>query len=94
MIEIVENYVRIIVFEFTNFFPEAINYFYKLIHETAKTSKPIRISGKRTNVILMSEDDWKAIQETLYIVSITGMRESIIIGMKTFIDRCADKLVW
>jgi prevent-host-death family protein len=73
---------------------QARNNLYKLIDETAKASEPIHISGKRTNAVLLSEDDWKAIQETLYLVSIPGMRESIIKGLKTPVDKCADKLSW
>lgn len=67
---------------------------YKLIDETARESEPIHISGKRSNAVLLSEEDWKSIQETLYLVSVSGMRESIINGMKTPVEKCSDKLVW
>ena len=67
---------------------------YKLIDETAKNSEPIYISGKRNNAVLLSEDDWRAVEETLYLLSIPKMRESIIKGMKTPIDKCSDKLIW
>lgn len=67
---------------------------YKLIDETAKSSEPIHITGKRANSVLISEEDWSAIQETLYLLSIPGMRESIIKGMKTPVKKCSDKLVW
>ncbi len=67
---------------------------YKLIDETAKDSEPIYISGKRNNAVLLSEDDWRAIEETLYLLSIPKMRESIIKGMKTPVDKCSDKLTW
>ncbi len=67
---------------------------YKLIDETAKDSEPIYISGKRNNAVLLSEDDWRAVEETLYLLSIPKMRESIIKGMKTPIDKCSDKLIW
>lgn len=67
---------------------------YKLIDETAKSSEPIHITGKRTNSVLISEEDWNAIQETLYLLSIPGMRESIIKGMKTPVKKCSDNLVW
>ncbi|QWE20901.1 type II toxin-antitoxin system Phd/YefM family antitoxin [Polynucleobacter sp. AP-Kolm-20A-A1] len=50
---------------------------YRLIDQAAETHKPIIISGKRTNAVLVSEEDWSAIQETLYRVAIPGMRESI-----------------
>ena len=67
---------------------------YKLIDETAKDSEPIYISGKRNNAVLLSEDDWRAVEETLYLLSIPRMRESIIKGMKTPVDKCSDKLLW
>jgi len=67
---------------------------YALIDETAKTHKPITITGKRGNAVLLSEDDWNAINETLYLVSIPGMRESICEGMETNIDDCKESLDW
>lgn len=66
--------------------------FYRLIDETA--NEPIHISGKRNNAVLLSEEDWKSIEETLYLLSIPNMRESIIEGMKTPIEQCSDKLIW
>lgn len=73
---------------------KARNNLFKLIDETAKESEPIYISGKRNNAVLLSEEDWRSIQETLYLLSIPNMRESIIKGMKTPIDKCSDKLIW
>ena len=67
---------------------------YKLIDETATGHEPIHITGKRSNAILIAEDDWKAIQETVYLLSIPGMRESIIEGMKTPVDQCSEELDW
>lgn len=55
---------------------EARSKLYALIDETSKTHKPITLTGKRGNVVLPSEEDWNAINETLYLVSIPGMRES------------------
>jgi prevent-host-death family protein len=72
----------------------ARNNLYKLIDETATLSEPIHISGKRTNAVLLSEDDWRDIQETLYLLSIPKMREKIIRGMKTPVEKCSDKLPW
>ncbi len=72
----------------------ARNNLYKLIDETSKVSEPIHISGKRTSAVLLSEDDWRAIQETLYLLSIPKMRETIIKEMKTTVDKCSDKLPW
>jgi len=54
---------------------------YQLLDEAAESHEPIQITGKRSNAVLVSEDDWRSIQETLYLVSIPGMRESIREGM-------------
>ena len=73
---------------------KARNNLYKLIDETSEANEPIYISGKRNNAVLVSEEDWKAIQETLYLTSIPNMRESIKKGMKTPVNNCSDKLPW
>ena len=70
------------------------NNLYKLIDETAEANEPIHISGKRTNAVLLSEEDWQSIQETLFLISIPGMRESIIKGVKTPVEKCAKELSW
>ena len=67
---------------------------YSLIDEASSTHKPIRITGKRSNAVLLSEEDWNAINETLYLVSIPGMRESIQKGMKTKLNDCDKDLSW
>lgn len=67
---------------------------YKLLDETASSHAPIQITGKRANAVLISEEDWRAIQETLYLLSIPKMRESIQKGIKTPIDKCAKDLKW
>jgi len=67
---------------------------YKLMDETAESHCPIQITGKRVNAVLISEEDWRAIQETLYLVSIPGMRESIIKGLKTPVGKCSPELKW
>ena len=59
-----------------------------LINEASQTHKPIVITGKRKNAVLLAEEDWNAINETLYLVSIPGMRESIIEGMETDLGKC------
>lgn len=73
---------------------QARNNLYKLIDETAQMSEPIHISGKRTNAVLISEEDWRDIQETLYLLSVPDIREKITKGLKTPVDKCADKLPW
>ena len=67
---------------------------YKLLDDTAASHEPIQITGKRTNGVLVSEDDWRAIQETLYLLSIPGMRESIRKGLATPVDKCLPELKW
>ncbi|WP_320043962.1 type II toxin-antitoxin system Phd/YefM family antitoxin [uncultured Desulfobacter sp.] len=67
---------------------------YRLLDEVSESHKPALITGKRSNGILVSEDDWNSIQETLYLLSIPNMRESIKEGMKTPIDDCSEKLDW
>lgn len=54
--------------------------FFGLIDEAAEHHEPILITTKRNNAVLVSEEDWRSIQETLYLMSIPGMRESIIEG--------------
>jgi len=73
---------------------EARKNIYKLIHEATETHQPVQITGKRNNAVLVSEEDWRAIQETLYLISIPGMRESIVTGMKTPLEEITDKLDW
>ena len=67
---------------------------YRLIDETAESHQPIIITGKRSSAVLVSEDDWQAIQETLYLLSVPGMRESIKAGMAEPLSKSARKLRW
>lgn len=67
---------------------------YRLIDETAKSHQPIRITGKRNNAVLVSEEDWTSVQETLYLLSVPGMRESIKEGLETPVDECSEELDW
>ncbi|MBT4498126.1 MAG: type II toxin-antitoxin system Phd/YefM family antitoxin [Gemmatimonadetes bacterium] len=67
---------------------------YKLLEQVAETREPVHITGRRGSAVLVSEDDWRSIQETLHLLSIPGMRESIIDGMKTSVEACAEELDW
>ena len=67
---------------------------YKLIDETVSSHKPVFIKGKRGNAVLLSENDWNAISETLHLVPLPGVRESIQEGIKTQIAECSKKLDW
>src|SRR5690554_2625073 len=73
---------------------EARSNLYRLIDETAESHQPIIIMGKRNRAVLVSEEDWAAIQETLYLLSVPGMRESIREGMDTPVDECDEELGW
>jgi prevent-host-death family protein len=67
---------------------------YKLLEQVATTHQPILITGKRANAVLIAEDDWRAIEETLYLLGIPGMRESIIEGLNTPLEECLDEVEW
>ena len=67
---------------------------YKLINETADSHEPVLISGKTANAVLISEKDWNAINETLHLLSIQGMRESIIEGLQTPLEDCDESIEW
>jgi len=73
---------------------EARKSLYKLVDDVQDSHEPIQITGKRGSAVLVSEDDWRAVQETLYLVSIPGMRESIIEGMATPITELESELDW
>lgn len=67
---------------------------YRLLDDVAESHEPAIITGKRSNGILISEEDWNSIQETLYLLSIPGMRESIRKGMGTPLENCSEELEW
>jgi len=73
---------------------EARKTLYRLLDQVAVTSEPIQITGRRKSAVLLSEDDWRAIEETLHLLSIPGMRESIREGMETPLDECVEELDW
>ncbi len=67
---------------------------YKLLEEAGESHEPLVITGKRGNAVLVSEEDWRAVQETLYLLSIPGMRESIREGLEVPVEECAEELDW
>lgn len=67
---------------------------YRLLDQAAESHEPIIISGKRNNAVLISAEDWSAIQETLYLMSVPGMRESIKEGMAESLEESAKELNW
>jgi len=67
---------------------------YRLIDETAASHQPLLITGKRNKAVLVSQEDWEAIQETLFLLSVPGMRESIRECMQMPADGCSEDLDW
>ena len=61
---------------------------YRLIDTTLSDHEPVQITGKRGNAVLVSEADWRAIQETLYLLGVPGVRESIREGMAEPLENC------
>lgn len=73
---------------------EARKNLYSLVGQVQESHEPVQITSKRGNAVLVSEDDWRAVQETLHLISIPGMRESIVEGMATPVDELDEKLDW
>jgi PHD/YefM family antitoxin component YafN of YafNO toxin-antitoxin module len=73
---------------------EARSMLYQLLDSVASSHEPVLIMGKRSNAVLISEDDWRAINETLHLHSIPGMAESVVDGMNTPVEECDDELQW
>ncbi len=67
---------------------------YRLLDEVAVTSQPVQITGRRSSAVLVSEEDWRALQETVYLLSIPGLRESIRQGLATRLEDCVEELDW
>jgi antitoxin YefM len=65
---------------------------YRIMDETAESHQPNIISGKRTSSVLISANDWSAIQETLCLLAVPGMRESIKAGMAEPLAKSAKAL--
>jgi len=73
---------------------EARKNLYSLVDDVAESHDPVQIVGKRHSAVLISEEDWRAIQETLYLTSVPGMRESIQDGFKSPVEECDEELEW
>jgi antitoxin YefM len=67
---------------------------YGLIDQVEQSHEPVLITGKRSNAVLIAEDDWKSVQETLYLLSLPGMRESLIQGVSTPTSKLKKSLPW
>ena len=67
---------------------------FRLLDEVASTHEPIVITGKRGNAVLIAEEDWRAIEETMYLLNVPGMRDSIVEGMKAPLEDFSDEVEW
>ena len=67
---------------------------YKFIDDASVSHEPVVITGKRGNAVLLAESDWNAIDETLYLLSVPGMRESVLEGMRENIEDTSTELEW
>lgn len=67
---------------------------YRLVDETADSHEPIIIQGKRSRAVLISEGDWRSMQETMHLLGIPGVRESIRLGMETPLEECDGEPGW
>ena len=73
---------------------EARKRLYNLVDDVKATHEPVQIVGKRNTAVLIAEEDWRAIQETLYLTSIPGMKKSIKQGLKTPVEECDEEPGW
>jgi len=73
---------------------EARKKLYTLLDDVTESHEAVQIAGKRNSAVLVSEDDWRAIQETLYLTSIQGMKDSIIKGLRMPVNKCDKELDW
>ena len=73
---------------------EAQDKLQELINEVSQSHEPILISGNTSNAFLVSEEDWKGIQETIYLLSISEVGASIVEGLATPINECSETIEW
>lgn len=69
---------------------------YELLERTIKYNEPINISTKNGNAVVLSEEDYNSLMETLHIYSVPGLKEDIIEGMKEPLENCVaeDEVEW
>ncbi len=73
---------------------EARTKLYGLVDQASRSHEPVQIKGRRKSAVLISEEDWRSIQETLFLLSSPGMRESIRKGMREPLAKCGRKPGW
>jgi len=67
---------------------------YTLVDEVNSSHEPLLISGKRNDAVLLSAEDWNSIQETMYLLSVPKMRESLVKGKAEKLNECSETLKW
>ncbi len=67
---------------------------FKLLDQAAESHEPIQITGRRSNGVLVSEEDFRAMQETLYLLGVPGMRESLVAAKKAPLRSYSRKRPW
>lgn len=67
---------------------------YALVDEVSVSHEPVQIAGKRNSAVLISEEDWRSVQETLYLIGVPGIRESVMLGLKTPVEECDAEPGW
>jgi prevent-host-death family protein len=67
---------------------------YQLVDQVATTHEPVEIIAKAGKTVLLSGDDWRSIQETLYLLSLPGMGKSIREGMKQPLSKASRRPSW
>jgi PHD/YefM family antitoxin component YafN of YafNO toxin-antitoxin module len=65
-----------------------------ILEEVQYTHEPLIIAGEKHSAVLVSEEVWRSIEETLYLTSIPGMKESIVKGKKERIEDCTTTIEW
>ena len=73
---------------------EARKNLYRLLDEVSDSHEPVQIAGRRSSAVIVSEADWRALEETVYLMSVPGMARSIREGMATPVEECAEELDW
>ncbi len=73
---------------------EARKNLYALVDEVTVSHEPVQIAGKRNSAVLISAEDWRSVEETLHLVGVPGLHESVVEGLKTPIDECDTEPGW
>ncbi|HYR57312.1 MAG TPA: type II toxin-antitoxin system Phd/YefM family antitoxin [Chthoniobacteraceae bacterium] len=66
----------------------------QLLAQTAASHEPVAIADANVTGVLLSEADWRSVQETLHLLAVPGMRDSIREGLAEPVERCAEEAGW